>query len=107
MIKTKTRLLATISGLAAVMCVTGCAEPADQRLANLAHESLAQQARQSEQLAKQSEQVASTARELVAADSHSRQELIATLAKLQEQIQAQHAAFDRQRDELERERREL
>ena len=104
---TEIKIVVRAVAAAAVIVMTGCADPPDKRLADLAQQSLNQQSHQSEQLAKQSEQVAATAHELVAADARSRQDLIASLAKLQEQIQAQHAVFDRQRDELERERREL
>src|SRR5882724_305641 len=103
----KTKIVLRIAALAAVVVVTGCGDPPDKRLLDLAQQSLAQQARQSEQLAKQSQQVATAARELVAADAQARQELIAGLTKLQGQIQAERAAFDHQRDDLEHERREL
>jgi hypothetical protein len=74
---------------------------------DLAQQSLAQQARQSEQLAQQSRQVTEAARQLVAADAQARQELVAGMTQLQQRIQTQRGEFDRQRDTLERERREL
>src|SRR5438876_6872716 len=78
---TKTQIVVRIAALVALVVVTGCGDPPDKRLLNLAQQSLAQQARQSEQLAQQSQQVATAARELVAADAHARQELIAGLTK--------------------------
>jgi hypothetical protein len=91
----------------ALAALAGCGDSSDKRLLNLAQQSLAQQARQSEQLAQQSQRIADTARQLVAADAKARQELLAGLTKLQQQIQAERAEFDRQRDALEQERREL
>jgi TolA-binding protein len=85
----------------------GCGDPPDKRLLDLAQQSLAQQARQSEQLAQQSRQVTEAARQLVAADAQARQELVAGMTQLQQRIQTQRGEFDRQRDTLERERREL
>src|SRR5262245_29288552 len=104
---TKTMLLPTAVAVAILVLITGCGDPPDKRLLDLAQQSLAQQARQSEQLAQQSRQVTEAARQLVAADAQARQELVAGMTQLQQQIQTQRSEFDRQRDTLERERREL
>jgi hypothetical protein len=57
-------------------------------------QSLAQQARQSEQLAQQSRQVTEAAQQLVAADAQARQELVVGLTQLQQQIQTERAQFE-------------
>src|SRR5262245_29927810 len=103
----KTMLLPTAAAAAVIVLMTGCGDPPDKRLLDLAQQCLAQQARQSEQLAQQSRQVTEAAKQLVAADAQARQELVAGMTQLQQQIQTQRGEFDRQRDTLERERREL
>ena len=101
------KTLAVAVSLVTLVALAGCNESEDKRLLALAQQSLTQQARQSEQLAQQSRQIADTAKQLVAADAKARQELLAALSQVQQQIQAQRAEFDRQRDALEQERRDL
>jgi hypothetical protein len=90
-----------------LIALAGCGDTSDQRLHDLARQSLAQQARQSEQLAQQAAHVAETARQLVTADSEARQELLAAHAALQEKLQEQRADVQRQLNALEEERRAL
>jgi leucyl-tRNA synthetase len=105
--------------------VTGCAEPPDKRLAEFAQQSVAQQARQNEQLVQQNQQVAEAARELVTADAHARQEAIQMqrevaqreaesrreLAALQREVQTaiqqDRQSLNRQHEDLEHERRQI
>ena len=85
----------------------GCEPDRDQRLVEMANQSLTTQARQNERLAEQSRVVAEASRELVAADAQARSEMIAAQAELQTTIQNDRATVDHQRDALERERLEI
>lgn len=90
--------------IALLLTLTGCVNESDERLSNMAEQSLATQARQNEQMAQQCQAVVEASRNLVAADAQARQEMIEAQAKLQTSLQADRALLDEQRDALEQER---
>ena len=79
----------------------------DNRYADLARESLRQQAQQNQALAAQTQQIAEASKHLVEADAEARRELGAMHEQLQTGLQSERQSIDRQRDELEGERREI
>ena len=86
----------------------------DQRLTEMAQNSLEQQARQNETIARQSESVvqesrrlAETAKTLVEQDAEARREMISAQRELQNELVQQQATVNTQRDRLEEERRHL
>lgn len=98
--------------IAAALLATGCDAPQDGRLAEYASQSLAQQARQNDQIARQAqevtrqtERITDATQKLVAADATARQELIAAQRSLHQEVQSQRAQVDHQRDLLEQDRR--
>ena len=82
---------------------TGCSQPPDARIAEMAKQSLETQARQNDRLAEQHKQVVEASKELVAADAKARSEM----ADLQHDLQADQHELGRQRDGLEEERRQI
>jgi len=113
------RITLTSMILPAIMALaaTGCSpapDMRDERLAQFAEQSLARQAEQNEYIATQSEaiveqtqEVVDASKELVATDAKTRQELLAAQDRLNSELNAQRAAIDQGRDELERERKQL
>lgn len=107
----------TGAALLMLLPVTGCDEPPDmrdQRLVDLAKESLKRQAEQNKQMADQSRAIveesrklAEATKELVAHDAKARQELVAAHDRLTAQLDRQRAAIDAGRDQLEKERRTI
>lgn len=86
----------------------------DQRLAEVAQQSVAVQAQQNEHIARQSQTSAEQSRhlaeatqQLVSQDAAARQQLLAAQEKLNTQLQQQRATIDAGRDALEQERRLL
>ncbi len=84
----------------------GCA-PADLRLAEAMRESDQRQAEQNCLIAQQNTHLAGATHDLIEADAKSRQELIASHSVLALQLQQERALLDRQREELETERRQI
>jgi hypothetical protein len=91
----------------ALLLATGCADSRDDRLAEMAQQSLREQARQNERLTKQSQQIAEASKHLVENDARARKEMIAAHATLQQELQAERANINQQLSELESERREI
>ncbi len=92
----------------AILGMIGCSErDPDERLAELAQQSLETQARQNERMADQSQQTAETARHLVEEDAKARREIAQTHATLRQELQQEREGIEQQRAEMERERREL
>jgi hypothetical protein len=98
---------------ATALIVAGC-ESRDEKLADFAERLIERQQRQNEIIGRQSEQVvlesralAEAAKEVVAADAEARHEMIAAQRELNQGLQAERAGVHQQRDELERERREI
>jgi len=94
-----------------VTVMAGC-ESQDRRLADYAQRATEQQARQNEWMAQQSETVTrqsqelvSAAHELVEQDAAARRELIQAQERLQQKIHEEWTGIDRQREQLEVERK--
>lgn len=107
----------TMSAALIMLAAAGCSKPPDmrdQRLVDLANESMTRQAQQNEHIAKQSQsvveesrQLAEAAKELVAHDAQARQQLVEAQDRLNAQLNEQRTAIDAGRDQLEQERREI
>ena len=91
----------TIPLLVLIAGMTGCDD--DERTIGMAEEHARRQAAQSQQMADLQGQVAQGARGLVEADARARGEIIA----LERDIQTERAEVGRQRDQLEKDRRDL
>jgi hypothetical protein len=81
----------------------GCSKPPDERVVEMAKQSLETQARQNDRLVEQNKQVIEASKELVAADAKARGEM----ADLQHDLQTDQHELGRQRDGLEEERRKI
>ena len=103
--------------LALALAMVGCGESPDmrdQRLAEFARQSMAEQQKQNARIADQSKavvdeshQLAQAAKELVNLDAQARRELLAAQSDLTSQLAQQQSVVDANRDELEQERREI
>ena len=89
--------------LTVLILVTGCS-PRDDRLHQLATQSLARQAEQNQQMAKQTHEIAQATHELVEADAKACQDVIRLQTDLQTNVGQERASLDRQHEELEKER---
>ncbi len=94
--------------------VGGCGSSPDERLADFAEQSMAEQRKQNDRIADQSQavveeshQLAETAKELVEHDAEARRELIAAQQELTSQLNDQQATVDAGRGQLEQDRREI
>jgi hypothetical protein len=92
--------------------VGGCGRSPDERLADFAQQSMAEQRKQNDRIADQSQavveeshQLAETAKQLVEHDAEARRELIAAQQELTSQLNGQQATVDAGRDQLEQDRR--
>jgi hypothetical protein len=101
----------TLLVILAAIAVPGC-ESADRRLAEFAERATQQQAQQNERIAEQSETVASQSHEMATAahklveqDAAARREMIEAHGQLQQQVFQERSSVDRQREQLEIERR--
>ena len=111
------RRIANYLALALALAMVGCGESPDmrdQRLAEFARQSMAEQQKQNARIADQSKavvdeshQLAQAAKELVELDAQARRELLAAQSDLTTQINKQQSVVDAKRDELEQERREI
>ena len=111
------RRIAKPMALAFALAMVGCGESPDmrdQRLAEFARQSMAEQQKQNARIADQSKavvdeshQLAQAAKELVELDAQARRELLAAQSDLTTQINKQQSVVDAKRDELEQERREI
>lgn len=111
------RLIATAAALLMLVTAAGCSEPPDlrdQRLAEFARQSMAEQRKQNDRIADQSEavvqksqQIAEAAKELVQHDAEARREMVAAQKELHAQLNEQRTAIDVGRDQLEQDRRQL
>jgi hypothetical protein len=97
------KLMVTLVVATLILTAMGCDEEESKRLVEMAEKHLDRQAEQNRQMTELQRQVAEGANRLVEADAKAREELVA----LQRELQADHAAVGRQRDQLEEERREL
>ncbi len=111
------RRIANSLVLALALAMVGCGESPDmrdQRLAEFARHSMAEQQKQNARIADQSKavvdeshQLAQAAKELVNLDAQARRELLAAQSDLTSQLAQQQSVVDAKRDELEQERREI
>ena len=111
------RRIANPLALALALAMVGCGESPDmrdQRLAEFARQSMAEQQKQNARIADQSKavvdeshQLAQAAKELVNLDAQARRELLAAQSDLTSQLAQQQSVVDAKRDELEQERREI
>lgn len=94
--------------------IVGCVKAPDERLAEFAQQSMAEQRKQNDRIADQSQaiveeshQLAEAAKELVASDAEARRELIAAQQELTAQLNEQQSAIYTGHEQLEQERREI
>jgi hypothetical protein len=103
--------------LVILLAMAGCSpalDMRDQRLAEFAHQSMEEQAKQNQTIARQAEavvqesqQLAEASKELVASDAKARQDLIGSQERLTAQLHQQRATVDAGRDQLEEERQRI
>ena len=91
----------------AALLLVGCSDAPDERLTKMAENSVSVQARQNQQMARQTAEVTAASRQLVSADAHAREEMLAAYVTLQEEIERTREQLDQGRDLLEEERREI
>jgi len=94
--------------------IAGCSRTPDERLADFAQQTMAEQSRQNHRMADQSEaivdeshQLTEAAKELVEHDAEARRELISAQQELTSQLNHQQGTIDAGRDQLEQDRREI
>jgi hypothetical protein len=94
--------------------VGGCGRSPDERLADFAQQSMAEQRKQNDRIADQSQavveeshQLAETAKALVEHDAEARRELIAAQQELTSQLNGQQSAIHTGHQQLEHDRREI
>jgi hypothetical protein len=94
--------------------VGGCGRAPDERLADLAQQSMVEQRKQNDRIADQSQavveeshQLAETAKALVEHDAEARRELIAAQQELTSQLNGQQSAIHTGHQQLEQDRREI
>ncbi len=94
--------------------VGGCGSSPDERLADLAQQSMTEQRKQNDRMADQSQavvegshQLAETAKQLVEHDAEARRELIAAQQELTSQLNGQQSAIQTGHQQLEQDRREI
>lgn len=89
-----------------LIAIAGC-DGDQQEIARLARQQLEQQAAQNDAVLRQSQQLTQAAQDLVEADAQARREVIHLQEQLQSDSARERQSLDRQRDELEAERRQL
>jgi TolA-binding protein len=94
--------------------IGGCGRSQDERLADFAQQSMAEQRKQNDRMADQSQavveeshQLAETAKQLVEHDAEARRELIAAQQELTSQLNGQQSAIQTGHQQLEQDRREI
>jgi hypothetical protein len=97
-----------------ILGVSGCGRPPDERLADFAQQSMAEQRKQNDRIADQSQavveeshQLAETAKALVEHDAEARRELIAAQTEMTSQLNEQQSAIQLGHQRLEQDRREI
>jgi hypothetical protein len=90
-----------------LLVVTGCTDSGDERFRRFAQQALSEQAEQNKRLAEQSRQIAEASRRLVEGDAEARKDLLAAQRQLTSELHAERVSLDRQREEMEQERRTL
>ena len=94
--------------------VGGCGSSPDERLADLAQQTMTEQRKQNDRMADQSQavvaeshQLAETAKQLVEHDAEARREMIAAQQELTSQLNRQQSAIHTGHQQLEQDRREI
>ena len=90
-----------------LLLAVGCADSRDERFRQLAQQSLREQSEQNKRLAEQSKLIAEASRRLVEGDAEARKDLLAAQKQLSSELHSERAGIDRQREELEQERRNI
>jgi len=108
------RSVAMFAAVLLLATIGGCGSSPDERLADFAQQSMAEQRKQNDRIADQSQavveeshQLAKTAKELVEHDAEARRELIAAQQELTSQLNGQQSAIHTGHDRLEQDRREI
>ena len=108
------RSVAMFAAVLLLATIGGCGRSADERLADLAQQTMTEQVRQNDRMADQSQavveeshQLAKTAKELVEHDAEARRELIAAQQELTSQLNGQQSAIYTGHEQLEQDRREI
>jgi hypothetical protein len=99
--------VAMLTLMMTLMMMAGCTDSADERFRQLAEQSLYEQAEQNKRLAEQSKQIAEASRRLVEGDAAARKDLLEAQKHLSSELHDERAGLDRQREEMEQERRNI
>lgn len=90
-----------------LLLATGCGNSRDERYRRLAEHALHEQAQQNKRLAEQSKQVVEASQRLVEGDAEARRDLLAAQKQLTSDLHSERAGIDRQREEMEQERKKI
>jgi outer membrane lipoprotein-sorting protein len=108
------RSVAMVAAVVLLTTIGGCGRSPDERLADFAQQSMAEQRKQNDRMADQSQavveeshQLAETAKALVEHDAEARRELIAAQQDLTTQLNGQQSAIYTGHEQLEQDRREI
>ena len=108
------RSVVMVAAVLLLAIIAGCGRSPDERLAEFAQQSMAEQRKQNDRIADQSQaiveeshQLAEAAKELVASDAEARRELIAAQQELTAQLNEQQSAIYTGHEQLEQERRQI
>ena len=108
------RSVAMFAAVLLLATIGGCGKAPDERLADFAQQSMAEQRKQNDRIAHQSQavveeshQLAETAKALVERDAEARRELIAAQQELTSQLNEQQSAIHTGHQQLEQDRREI
>lgn len=90
-----------------LLLATGCGESRDERYRRLAEHALHEQSQQNKRLAEQSKQIVDASQRLVEGDAQARRDLLKAQKQLRGELHSERAGIDRQREEMEQERRNI
>ena len=90
-----------------LLLATGCGDSRDERYRRLAEHALDEQAQQNKRLAEQSKQIVDASKRLIEGDAEARRDLLAAQKQLSSELHSERAGIDRQREEMEQERRNI
>eukprot|EP00913_Durusdinium_trenchii_P013430 g12611.t1 len=90
-----------------LLLATGCGSARDERYRRLAEHTLHEQSQQNKRLAEQSKQIVDASQRLVEGDAQSRRDLLEAQKQLTGELHSERAGIDRQREEMEQERRNI
>ena len=106
------RSVTMVAAVILLATIAGCGRSPDERLAEMAQQTVAEQGRQNDRMADQSQavveeshQLAEAAKELVEHDAEARRELIAAQTELTSQLNEQQSAIYSGHEQLEQDRR--